>query len=153
MTYVAGSAEPASECVLCDIAAAESDEEKLVVVRGSAAFVVLNLYPYNSGHLMIVPNAHVGKLEALAPEAGAEMWRLTERAVLALSEEYHPDGYNVGMNLGQAAGAGIPDHLHIHLVPRWNGDTNFMPVLAETKVLPESLEQTWRRLRRVMSEE
>jgi ATP adenylyltransferase len=152
MSYVAGSTVPSGTCVLCDIARSDSDEANLVVARSATAFVVLNLYPYNSGHLLIVPYTHVGRLEDLDPEIGADMWRLTERAVRALGAEYQAEGYNVGMNLGKVAGAGIPDHLHTHIVPRWNGDTNFMPILAETKVLPESLQETWRRLRRVMSD-
>ena len=150
---MAGSAEPASDCVLCDIAHTADDEDKLVVLRGERAFVVLNLFPYNSGHALIVPLHHAGSLGDLPPTVGAEMWSLTERVVRALGEEYHPDGFNVGMNLGRTAGAGIPDHIHTHIVPRWNGDTNFMPVLADAKVLPESLQQTWARLRRALTAE
>ena len=155
MTYVAGEgAAEGAACVFCRIAADTADEANLVLLRGERAFILLNLYPYNTGHLMIAPYAHVGELGGLDPAVSADLWDLTQRAVGVLGAEYTPHGYNVGMNLGQVAGAGVPDHLHVHVVPRWNGDTNFMPVTAETKVLPEALEETYRRLRRrVKSEE
>ncbi len=138
---------PEPGCFLCTKAAEDRDEESLIVHRTEAALVMLNLFPYNSGHLMVAPVSHGGDLALLPPEVGAELWRLTSLAVAVLEEEYRPDGFNVGMNLGRVAGAGVPDHLHIHIVPRWSGDTNFMPVTADTKVLPEALEQTYRRLR------
>jgi ATP adenylyltransferase len=106
----------------------------------------MNLYPYNSGHLLIAPYEHTGDLAALAPETAAELMHATQRSIKALQAAYQPHAFNVGMNLGLAAGAGVPVHLHVHVVPRWNGDTNFMPVLGETKVLPETLEQTYDRL-------
>ncbi len=109
-------------------------------------FVLLNLYPYNSGHLMVAPYAHVGDFPRLEPATAAELMSVTQRAVDALRQVYSPDGFNLGMNLGRSAGAGVPDHLHMHVVPRWNGDTNFMPVVSQTKVLPESLDQTYARL-------
>ena len=140
-------AGPSSGCFLCEKAGERRDADNLILHRGPQAFVLLNLYPYNSGHLMVAPFVHSGDLAALSTETSTEVWRLTERAVAALSAEYRPEGFNVGMNLGRVAGAGVPDHLHVHVVPRWNGDTNFMPVTAETKVLPESLDQTYRRLR------
>jgi ATP adenylyltransferase len=108
---------------------------------------LLNLYPYNSGHLMVAPFAHGGDLAALDTDTSHEVWDLVRASVGILTQEYRPDAFNVGMNLGQPAGAGVPNHLHVHVVPRWNGDTNFMPVTAETKVLPESLDQTYRRLK------
>ena len=145
MAFVGGPEQPG--CLFCRIKAEDRDEENLVLHRGEQALVMLNLYPYNSGHLMIAPYAHTGDLASLPAEIGAEVLALTQRSVAALTEEYGPHGYNVGMNLGRVAGAGVPDHLHVHVVPRWNGDTNFMPVTAETKVLPETLDQTWRRLR------
>ena len=111
------------------------------------SFVILNLYPYNSGHLMIAPYEHIGALEELPAETGAEMWALAQRSVGILKEAYGPDGFNLGMNIGRLAGAGVPGHLHLHVVPRWGGDTNFMAVVGETKLLPESLEQTYARLR------
>ncbi|MFL5311414.1 MAG: HIT family protein [Myxococcales bacterium] len=135
-------------CFLCAKPAEgpQRDRENLVLYRGQRAYVLMNLYPYNSGHLMIAPYAHGGDLTALPGPTADELFALTRRAVGALGAEYHPDGFNVGMNLGLSAGAGVPDHLHVHVVPRWNGDTNFMPVLGETKVLPESLAQTYDRL-------
>ncbi len=108
--------------------------------------MILNRYPYNSGHLMIAPYAHTGDLARLDPTIAADLMHTTQRSVHGLEAEYRPDGFNVGMNLGRPAGAGVPDHLHIHVVPRWNGDTNFMPIVGETKVLPETLDQTYDRL-------
>ncbi|HLH26641.1 MAG TPA: HIT domain-containing protein [Chloroflexota bacterium] len=146
----ASAAAPAERpaCFLCAKPAegAARDHANLILYRGPRAYVLMNLYPYNSGHLMVAPYAHGGDLVALPAPTADELFALTQRAVGALSAEYHPDGFNVGMNLGQAAGAGVPNHLHLHVVPRWNGDTNFMPVVGDTKVLPESLEQTYDRL-------
>jgi ATP adenylyltransferase len=137
-------------CFLCQAAAAgpAEDEANLVVYRGPLAFAILNRFPYNSGHLMVAPYAHLGDLGALPPEVGHALFDVTRQATAALAAEYRPDGYNVGLNLGRAAGAGVPAHLHVHVVPRWTGDTNFMPVVGGTKVLPEALDQTWARLRR-----
>jgi ATP adenylyltransferase len=168
MSYVSGPGVGA--CFLCAIAATSADhagasgsaggvipataagqgedETNFVLVRGAGAFVLLNRYPYNSGHLMVAPYAHVGDLTQLSLDVGHELFDLTQRAVVALKGEYRPDGFNVGLNLGQSAGAGLPDHLHLHIVPRWSGDTNFMPVLGNTKVLPEGLDRTWARLKR-----
>jgi ATP adenylyltransferase len=136
-------------CFLCAKPADDpaADRENLVLFRGQRAYVLLNLYPYNSGHVMVAPYAHQGDLPALAEADAAELFALVRRTVAVLRDAYRPEGFNVGMNLGQVAGAGVPDHLHLHVVPRWNGDTNFMPVLGETKVLPESLAQTYDRLR------
>jgi len=150
MTYVGGG--ESAGCIFCDKLREERDRENLILARGQRAFVLLNLYPYNSGHLMVAPYVHNGDLVNLEPAVIADVWSLSQRAVAALSAEYQPHGYNLGMNLGRVAGAGIPDHLHLHVVPRWNGDTNFMPVTAETKVLPESLDQTYQRLRRHFEE-
>jgi ATP adenylyltransferase len=134
-------------CFLCDHAADPThDRENLVVYRASSVFVLLNLYPYNSGHLMVAPYLHTGDFPNLDAQIASELTHVTQRAVGVLQQVYAPDAFNVGMNLGKAAGAGVPDHLHVHVVPRWNGDTNFMPVVAETKVLPETLEQTYDRL-------
>jgi ATP adenylyltransferase len=109
-------------------------------------FVLLNLYPYNSGHLMVAPYAHTGDLARLETPVASDLMSVTQRSVEALQQAYTPQAFNVGMNLGRAAGAGVPDHLHMHVVPRWNGDTNFMPIVGETKVLPETLDQTYDRL-------
>ncbi len=138
----------AGACFLCQKPAEspEADRDNLVLFRGDRAFVLLNLYPYNSGHLMIAPYEHTGDYPGLSPETAHEMTALTQRCVAILTEAYRPEAFNIGMNLGRPAGAGLPDHLHIHVVPRWNGDTNFMPVIGNTKVLPERLEQTYDRL-------
>lgn len=138
--------EPAA-CVFCEAAVEGRDE--LVLVRGHHAFVILNLYPYNNGHLMVVPVRHVASLAALSDAEAAEIMRLTQDAERALMEAYRPQGINVGVNLGRAAGAGIVHHVHVHLVPRWNGDTNFMSVVGDVRVLPEDLSQTAKRLRPV----
>lgn len=151
LAYVTGVSE-AQGCVFCAARHVELDApDSLVVHRGAACFVVLNLYPYNNGHLMVVPDRHVGSLDALTLEERTELMELTRRSEVALTEVYHPHGLNVGINLGKAAGAGVLDHLHVHLVPRWNGDTNYMTVVGETRVLPESLEQTAARLRPVFA--
>jgi ATP adenylyltransferase len=128
-------------CVFC-LAAAGPDEETLVVHRGAHVFVLLNRFPYSSGHLMVAPYRHLGEFGALSDDEALEAHRLAEAGMAALAETYAPHGYNVGWNLGRAAGAGIVDHVHLHVVPRWGGDTNFMPVLADVKVLPEHLEET-----------
>lgn len=136
------------ECVFCAILAAEAtDEEKLVVWQGSEVVGLLNAYPYASGHLMVMPRRHLRELDELDSAEGAELWEGVRRAVAALKEAYRPDGCNVGINLGRAAGAGIPGHLHVHVVPRWIGDTNFMSATAEVRVLPEALGDTFARLR------
>ena len=119
----------------------------LVLVQGRVCYVILNLYPYNNGHLMVVPKRHIGSLAAATPEEQAELMRFTRDAEIALGEAFQAQGINVGINLGRAAGAGVLDHIHIHLVPRWAGDTNFMSVVGETRVLPEDLSQTAMRLR------
>lgn len=135
-------------CVFC-AALAEPDNARLILLRGQTAFVILNMFPYNSGHLMVVPSRHISTLGAASPAERVEMIELTSLAEAALSEVYRPQGLNVGMNLGRAAGAGIVDHMHIHIVPRWNGDTNFVSVVGQVRVLPEDLEQSAGRLRPV----
>lgn len=132
-------------CVFC-AAAAGDDEERLVVHRGEHAFVLLNKFPYSSGHLMVAPYRHVDELAGLTDEEALEVHRLAVQGVAALGEVYGPEGHNLGWNLGRVAGAGVVDHIHLHVVPRWAGDTNFMPVLADVKVLPEHLLETRRRL-------
>jgi ATP adenylyltransferase len=139
----ASRGEP-GECVFCT--AATPDSGDLVVHRGRVAYVILNLYPYNNGHMMVVPNRHIASLEATTAAEREELIRLTRDAEMALTEAYQPQGINIGMNLGRPAGAGVLDHIHIHLVPRWNGDTNFMTVVGETRVLPEDLRATRARL-------
>ena len=118
----------------------------MILVRGRLSYVVLNLYPYNNGHLMVVPNRHVATLEATEAAERDELMRFTRHAEIALTEAYKPQGLNIGLNLGRPAGAGVVDHLHVHVVPRWNGDTNFMTVVGEVRVLPEDLAATKKRL-------
>jgi ATP adenylyltransferase len=145
LAYITGSGQ-ATGCVFC--AAIESaDAAPLIVYRGAACFVILNLFPYNSGHLMVVPNRHVASLAACSQDELAELIELTRRCEVALTEAYAPHGINMGINLGKPAGAGVLDHVHMHVVPRWNGDTNFMTVVGETRVLPEELPVTGDRLR------
>jgi ATP adenylyltransferase len=134
-------------CVFCD--AQSNDQASLIVHRGHTCFVILNLYPYNNGHLMIVPVRHIGSLAAATSEEACELMELTRLAEIALTDAYAPHGMNMGMNLGKPAGAGVLDHLHLHVVPRWNGDTNFMTVVGQTRVLPEELDVTAEKLRPV----
>jgi ATP adenylyltransferase len=136
-------------CIFCDLPAADpgQDEANHLLARGEVSFALLNAFPYNPGHLMVAPYRHLGDYTGLTAEELAEIMALAGDAIRALAEESGPHGYNLGMNLGQVAGAGIADHLHLHLVPRWGGDTNFMPVVGQTKVLPELLAETDRRLR------
>jgi len=145
----ASSGEDAG-CVFCKASGAagvpSESAQDLVLLRGRTAYVILNLYPYNNGHLMVVPRRHIATLARLTSEEQAELMRLTRHAEIALTEAYQPQGLNVGINLGKPAGAGVLDHLHVHMVPRWNGDTNFMTAIADTRVLPEELAATKRRL-------
>ena len=146
LAYVTGGTV-GDGCVFCR--AAETDDP-LVVHRGTAAFVILNLFPYNNGHLMVVPNRHIATLVDARPDELHEMMEFTRLGEIALREAFDPQGLNVGINLGKAAGAGILEHLHIHLVPRWNGDTNFMTVIGQTRVLPQELPVTADRLRPIL---
>ena len=145
MRYVS-TAGGRSDCVFCAALAAGDDRRALIVERGKLAFLILNAFPYASGHLMAALNRHGCSLEDATPAELTETMELTQRGIRALRATYHPDGFNVGANLGRVAGAGIPDHFHLHVVPRWNGDTSFMAVIGETKVLPETLETTHDRL-------
>lgn len=133
-------------CIFCAAAEADTEDASLVVFRGRRTFVMLNLFPYNSGHAMVVPKRHSSRLEDFGDEEILELMRLVDQTARVHERVLHPEGFNIGLNLGKAAGAGIEDHLHIHVVPRWVGDTNFMPVLGDTKVLPEHLQETRRRL-------
>ena len=145
MSYV--STPQPEGCVLCSKPRADRDREELVLYRGEHCFIILNLFPYNNGHLMICPYRHTAEFVDLsAPELG-EIAGLARYGVRVIREAFAPDGFNLGMNLGRAAGAGIADHLHLHVVPRWNGDTNFMPVTGYTRVLPEALLPSYDRLR------
>jgi ATP adenylyltransferase len=142
------SADDQSGCVFCS-AVEGDDEEKLVVHRGARALVLLNKFPYTSGHVMVAPQRHVGDFGELDDEEVLEAHRLASTAIGVLAEMYGPQGYNVGWNLGRVAGAGVLDHVHLHVVPRWAGDTNFMPVLADVRVIPEFLQDTRRKLAEV----
>ena len=150
LEYVTGKRTTAG-CVFC-AALAGDEQADLIVFRGRTCFVILNLYPYNNGHLMVVPNRHIAKLaEATTPELN-ELIELTRRAEISLMQAYSPHGLNVGINLGKPAGAGVLDHVHLHVVPRWNGDTNFMTVVGTTRVLPEELPESAARLRPIFAE-
>jgi ATP adenylyltransferase len=152
MSYVTGTTARHEGCVFCDKADAEAahDSPTGILARAKHNFVILNAYPYNSGHLMVVPYEHQDDFTKLAPETGAEMMALAQLAVVVLTQEFAAEGANIGMNIGRAAGAGIADHLHLHVVPRWVSDTNFMTTLAATRVVPQSLEDTQRLLAPVM---
>ncbi len=141
------TADSATGCFLCDTPRDDRDADHLIVLRGERAYAILNLYPYNTAHTLVTPYAHGGDFGVLDPAIAAEMSAITQRIIRAITAEYRPEGFNVGMNLGRVAGAGVPDHLHTHIVPRWGGDTNFMAITAETKVLPETLDQTYQRVR------
>jgi ATP adenylyltransferase len=134
-------------CVFCSLAARADDEQTFILHRASLNFVVLNIYPYTSGHLMVVPFEHTADFAGLRKETSDELMDLAKRAQAILQEVYRPHGFNLGVNLGQAAGAGVTDHLHMHVLPRWSGDSNFMTTVAETRVLPEDLRTTYERLR------
>ncbi len=150
--YVGGTQAEAGDgdgdCVFCRIlASGEPDEDTKVIVRRAGVVVVLNAFPYTSGHLLVLPERHVGELEELTAEEHTGVWEAATAAVLALKAAYRPEGINLGANLGRAAGAGVPGHFHLHLLPRWTGDTNFTTAVAEARVLPESLDVTWNKLR------
>ena len=146
MSYIKSN-KTQNGCVFCNAQAEDDSAENLIVFREKRAFVILNRFPYTSGHVMVLPYDHQSTLEALDPETRAEMMELTTRATGILTEIYHPQGFNVGINLGEAAGAGIEAHIHIHIVPRWVGDVNFMTSVGQTRVLPEALEETWRKVK------
>src|SRR6266850_5272994 len=149
LPYVTGTGS-VDGCIFCNAPGSvspQSSRDDLVLFRGRLCYAILNLYPYNNGHLMVVPNRHVGSLAAATAEELSELMRFTRDAEIALSEVYQAQGINVGINLGRAAGAGVLDHVHIHLVPRWSGDTNFMTVVGNVRVLPEDLSATAKKLR------
>jgi ATP adenylyltransferase len=144
--YITTANTPA-DCLFCSVIKAKNDEQVLVVHRGKHCFVMLNAFPYTSGHVMVVPYEHVDELLKLSQSAAQEMMELTQRLEGILRELYHPDGLNLGMNLGKAGGAGVAAHIHMHILPRWFGDVNFMTSVAETRVLPEDLPTTYKRIR------
>lgn len=142
---------PRYGCLFCSKIDEDEDERNLIVYRGPACFVMMNLYPYNSGHVMVVPYQHTGSLTEMRPEVGSALFTTAQVTMQVLDDVMHPQGYNLGINQGGVAGAGIADHLHLHIVPRWNGDTNFVPVLAGAKVMPELLTATAAKLRPVFA--
>ena len=144
--YVAATSAPSPECVFCALAREEVSQDTGVLWRSRHAYAVLNAFPYGSGHVLVLPYEHEAALEELAPEVYEDLFLTLRRVVVALKAAYGADGLNVGLNLGQAGGAGIPQHLHVHALPRWLGDTNFMTTIGETRVLPESLASTWRKV-------
>ena len=139
--------EKGSGCIFCDFPKLDEDEKHLILHRGKLCFVIMNAFPYNPGHLMVVPYRHTADMPGLSAEELAEMMSLCQTCCKVLTDLMQPHGFNMGMNLGKVAGAGIDQHLHMHVVPRWNGDTNFMPVLGEVRVVSEALNSTWKRLR------
>ena len=153
LEYIAKPAPPKSgECFICSALATDKDRENLVALRSSQSVVVLNRFPYNNGHLLIAPNAHKGELHELDQGELLEVMETLRRMVTVLRDLIKPEGFNIGLNLGRVAGAGLPGHLHWHVVPRWNGDTNFMPVLGDAKVISQSLEAFWEMLTRALAQ-
>lgn len=149
--YVTGAAKN-SGCIFCDLPKQNDDAKTRIVYRGEHCFIILNTYPYTPGHVMIVPYEHLNELRKLAPDAAHEMMNECQRIESVLRELYHPDGVNLGMNIGAAAGAGVAGHIHMHALPRWVADANFMSVVGETRILPESLETTYERISKALSE-
>lgn len=147
LDYIVG--EKTEGCIFCVFPEQGDDRKYKILARGTHAFVIMNAFPYSNGHLLIVPYRHTGDLSELSAEEDLEMMQLVQKSMQVLKEAFRPDGFNIGINQGTAAGAGIADHIHMHIVPRWNGDTNFMPVFAEIKVIPEALEKTYDKLKAV----
>ena len=154
MKYVASTRTQVDGCIFCAQCndGSERDPENFLVYRGQTIFALMNIYPYNTGHLMLLPYQHVATLSEMSPDMQFELISLTTYFTELLTDLMHPDGFNVGLNIGRAAGAGIDSHLHIHIVPRWSGDSNFMPVIGETRVLPEELESTYSRIIKWLNE-
>jgi ATP adenylyltransferase len=149
LEYIKG--DKTGECIFCTKPASDDDEASLIPYRGERCFVMLNAFPYTNGHLMIAPYEHTADLQDLDAQTASELMGLTQRSLRALDGAYSPDGYNLGLNLGEIAGAGMADHVHLHVVPRWAGDTNFMPVIADTRVMPQSLADSYRAVRDAFS--
>ena len=146
MKYIRRKRTPGG-CVFCDAITLNNDDASLVVTRGTYAYAILNKYPYTSGHILVVPYAHIDKFEDLNPDAYAEIMLLIRQSIQTIDAVYQPNGYNLGANLGTVAGAGIANHIHFHIVPRWNGDTNYMTAVGDTRVLPEDLNVTHKKLK------
>ncbi|MEM1537792.1 MAG: HIT domain-containing protein [Candidatus Nezhaarchaeales archaeon] len=151
MEYIKSINEKPKGCIFCEKAKEADDEKNLIVYRGSEAFIMLNAYPYNSGHLMVAPYRHTPSLTDLNDQELLNVFKLVNLGIKALTLSMKPEGFNVGVNIGRAAGAGVAEHVHVHVVPRWAGDTNFMPVIGEVKVLPELLRNTWLKVREALN--
>jgi Diadenosine tetraphosphate (Ap4A) hydrolase and other HIT family hydrolases len=149
--YIKSASKKAERCFLCEAAKDPEKPENLVVYKDEIIIILLNKYPYNNGHLMVAPIRHVKNLEDLSKDESYKIWEGIVISKKILDESYNPHGYNIGINLGKAAGAGLEDHLHIHIVPRWVGDTNYMTTIASTKVMPQLLEESWKELRKAIS--
>ncbi len=147
------TSEKPEGCIFCNEMAADKDKENYILHRGARCCLVLNLYPYNTGHLMVIPREHAATLEDLSEETLLEVILMVRKSLTALRQAMAPDGFNIGINVGKAAGAGIDEHIHIHIVPRWEGDTNFMTICAETRVVPELLDDTYDRLKAVLEKQ
>jgi len=150
MDYILNGEEKG--CIFCNKPKENEDEKNLILLRRNLCFVVMNLYPYNNGHLLVVPFRHFGKFTETTREESLEIFETTQVCVKVLGKAFKPDGLNIGINLGRVAGAGVEDHLHVHIVPRWSGDTNFMTVLADVRVIPEHISNTYRKLKGVFEE-
>jgi len=144
------AAQKTAECIFCDLPKSGDDEKAFIVYRGQLCYIVLNTFPYTPGHVMIVPFAHLDELQKLPADAAQEMMELSQRMEHVLRQLYNPDGINLGMNIGKAAGAGVAGHIHMHVLPRWVADANFLSVVGETRILPETLETTWKRMKDVL---
>jgi len=144
-------ASKSDSCIFCDALALKDDRKALILFRGRFNFIILNRFPYTTGHVMIVPFDHVAELSRCSPQTLAEMMHLAQRMESALADNYHPEGFNVGMNIGRCAGAGVVGHVHLHVLPRWTGDTNFMTTVSETRLQPEALDQTFEKLERSLA--
>lgn len=146
MKYIQNTKSNDESCIFCDALKKHDNEANLVIARGKTSFVMLNLYPYTSGHMMVAPFDHKANLDELTPQSRGEMMELVSQCIVVLKKVYNPQAFNVGANIGEAAGAGVPGHVHLHIVPRWAGDTNFMSTVGEVRVLPESVDQTYSRV-------
>ena len=146
------ASEEGRECIFCTLPAMKKDRENLILYRSELSFILMNRYPYNPGHLMIAPYRHVGDVDKLTDDEAADIWRLIKLSILTLKRAMNPEGFNIGANIGKAAGAGFDGHVHIHVVPRWSGDTNFMPLIGNTKVVSDALHNTYDELKKALEE-
>jgi ATP adenylyltransferase len=153
MAFIQPETPPPPGCIFCTQPAAQRDDEFHILYRGEHCFMMLNKYPYNNGHLMVAPFQHVGQLEKLDAATLADLMGQAQLALRAIGHAMHPDGFNMGFNQGKVAGAGFAEHIHFHIVPRWNGDTNFMPVIADVKVMPEHLDNVYRQLKEALEQQ